>query len=36
MIDLHVHRSEKQSIDDIVAKSRKTGIRFGVMQNIAP
>ncbi|MDH6357569.1 hypothetical protein [Parabacteroides sp. PF5-9] len=36
MMDLHVHRSNKQTIEDIVAKSEKTGIRFGVMQNIAP
>lgn len=36
MTDLHVHRSNKQSIEDIVAKSEKTGIRFGVMENVAP
>jgi len=36
LIDLHVHRSKQQSMEDIVAKSKKTGIRFGVMENIAP
>jgi len=36
MMDLHVHRSDKQTIEDIVAKSGKTGIQFGVMENIAP
>ncbi|MDR2039178.1 MAG: hypothetical protein LBQ60_14750 [Bacteroidales bacterium] len=36
LIDLHVHRSDNQSIGDIVSKSEKTGIRFGVMENIAP
>ncbi len=36
LIDLHVHRSEKQTIEDIVAKSKKTGIKFGIMQNVAP
>jgi len=36
MIDLHVHRSNKQSIENIVEKSRKTGIKFGVMENVAP
>lgn len=37
MTDLHVHRSNKQSIEDIAAKSRETGIRFGVvMESIAP
>lgn len=36
MIDLHVHRSDKQTIEDIVAKSKATGIKFGVMENIAP
>lgn len=36
MIDLHVHRSDKQTIEDIVAKSKATGIQFGVMENVAP
>jgi hypothetical protein len=36
MIDLHVHRSNKQTIEDIVAKSKATGVKFGVMENIAP
>lgn len=36
MIDLHVHRSDEQTIEDIVAKSKETGIQFGVMENIAP
>lgn len=36
LMDLHVHRSDKQSIEDIVAKSKKSGIRFGVMENVAP
>jgi hypothetical protein len=36
LMDLHVHRSPKQSIEDIVAKSKQTGIQFGVMENIAP
>lgn len=35
LMDLHVHCSEKQSIEDIVEISKKTGIRFGVMQNVA-
>lgn len=36
LMDLHVHRSDQQSIEDIVAKSRKMGIQFGVVHNIAP
>lgn len=36
LVDLHVHRSDKQSIEDIVATSKRTGIQFGVMENIAP
>lgn len=36
LIDLHVHCSDKQSIEDIVAKSKKSGIHFGVMENVAP
>ena len=36
IMDLHVHRSDKQSIEDIVAKSKRTGITFGVMENVAP
>ena len=35
-MDLHVHRSDKQSIEDIVEKSKRTGITFGVMENVAP
>lgn len=34
--DLHVHRSNTQTIEDIVAKSKEFGIQFGVMDNIAP
>ncbi|MDR0748246.1 MAG: hypothetical protein LBF62_01585 [Tannerellaceae bacterium] len=34
--DLHVHRSDRQTIEDIVAKSKAIGITFGVMENIAP
>ena len=34
LMDLHVHRSNTLTIDDIVAKSKETGIRFGVMENI--
>lgn len=36
LVDLHVHRSKTQTIEQIVAKSRETGIKFGVMENIAP
>ena len=36
IMDLHVHRSDKQSIEDIVEKSKRTGITFGVMENVAP
>ena len=36
MMDLHVHRSDNQTIDDIVKKSQDTGIKFGVVHNIAP
>ena len=36
MMDLHVHRSDKQTIEQIVEKSKKMGITFGVMQNVAP
>lgn len=36
MIDLHVHCSDNQSIEDIVDKSKATDIQFGVVQNIAP
>ena len=36
IMDLHVHRSDKQSIEDIVEKSKRTGIKFGVMENVAP
>ena len=36
MMDLHVHRSNNQSIEQIVAKSREKGIIFGVMENVAP
>ena len=36
IMDLHVHRSDKQSIEDIVRKSERTGIKFGVMENVAP
>ena len=31
LTDLHVHRSDKQTIEDIVALSEATGIMFGVM-----
>ncbi|MDL2266347.1 hypothetical protein LJC57_04840 [Parabacteroides sp. OttesenSCG-928-G07] len=36
LMDLHVHRSAQQTIEDIVAKSKQYGITFGVMDNIAP
>ena len=36
MMDLHVHRSNKQTIEQIVEKSKKMGITFGVMENVAP
>ena len=36
LTDLHVHRSDKQTIEDIVALSEATGIKFGVMENVAP
>lgn len=36
MMDLHVHRSEDLTIEDIVAKSRLLNMRIGVMENIAP
>ncbi len=36
LMDLHVHRSEKQSIEDIVEKSKRLGITIGVMENVAP
>ena len=36
LMDLHVHRSNKQTIEQIVEKSKKMGITFGVMENVAP
>ena len=36
IMDLHVHRSDKQSIEQIVEKSKQTGIKFGMMENVAP
>lgn len=36
LMDLHVHRSEEQTIEQIVEKSKRLGITFGVMQNVAP
>ena len=36
LMDLHVHRSDNQTIEDIVKKSQDTGIKFGVVHNIAP
>lgn len=36
IMDLHVHRSDKQTIEQIVEKSKRLGITFGVMQNVAP
>lgn len=36
LMDLHVHRSDKQTIEQIVEKSKKMGITFGVMENVAP
>ena len=36
LMDLHVHRSDKQSIEQIVEKSKRMGITFGVMENVAP
>ncbi|SEG15591.1 PHP domain-containing protein [Parabacteroides chinchillae] len=36
MMDLHVHRSENLTIEDIVAKSQQLNMKIGVMENIAP
>ncbi|WP_293740792.1 hypothetical protein [uncultured Parabacteroides sp.] len=36
MMDLHVHRSEELTIEDIVAKSQQLNIKIGIMENIAP
>jgi hypothetical protein len=36
LMDLHVHRSNKQTVEDIVSISQKTGIKFGVMENVSP
>ena len=36
LMDLHVHRSDKQSIEQIVEKSKRLGVTFGVMENVAP
>ncbi len=35
MMDLHVHSSRTLAIEDIAKLSEQTGIKFGVMQNIA-
>lgn len=36
LMDLHVHRSQNLTIEDIVAKSKELNMKMGVMQNIAP
>ncbi|WP_270439201.1 PHP domain-containing protein [Bacteroides bouchesdurhonensis] len=36
IMDLHVHRSDKLTITDIVAKSKELNMKIGVMENIAP
>ncbi len=36
MMDLHVHRSEDLTIEDIVAKSQQLNMKIGIMENIAP
>ena len=36
IMDLHVHRSEELTIEDIVDKSRRLNMKIGVMENIAP
>lgn len=36
LMDLHVHRSQELTIEDIVAKSQQLNMKIGVMQNIAP
>jgi len=36
IMDLHVHRSDKLTIEDIVAKSKELNMKIGVMENIAP
>ena len=36
LYDLHVHTSDRQTVADIFDKSKKLGIPFGVMQNVAP
>lgn len=36
LMDLHVHRSEQLTIEDIVKKSKDLNMKIGVMENIAP
>lgn len=36
LIDLHVHVSDKFSIEDIVSLGKEKNIRFGVVENVAP
>lgn len=36
IMDLHVHRSEELTIEDIVVKSKDLNMKIGVMENIAP
>jgi len=36
IMDLHVHRSDKLTIEDIVSKSKELNMKIGVMENIAP
>ena len=36
IMDLHVHRSDKLTIEDIVVKSKELNMQMGVMENIAP
>lgn len=36
LMDLHVHTTDEFTIEHIVAVGKKTGIRFGVVDNVAP
>ena len=36
LMDLHVHRSDDLTLDDMLAVSRKLKMKIGVMENIAP
>lgn len=36
LMDLHVHTTDEFTIEDVVAVGKKTGIQFGVVNNVAP